>query len=150
MQSFVQKQKSLNLGPGMSNLSILEQEFETTIVILEIIASNFSNCKVWCETKSPLPYSRWAISGLLTDGRGQRGRPISKICQTYPAMMSVGTVIPHLKGIQKIQDLHCIPLEFCWHLHFSPEISNFCYIKKCRRRLHYHVQFLILFTFLFL
>ena len=99
LQSLVQKQKSLNLGLGMSNLSILEQEFENTIVILEILASNLSNCKVWCETKSPLPYSRWAISGLLADGRGQKGRPISRICQTYPTMMSVGTVILYLKSI---------------------------------------------------
>ena len=40
------------------------------------------NCKVWCKTKNPLPCSNWAILGLLTDGRGQKGRPISKISHT--------------------------------------------------------------------
>ena len=31
---------------------------------------------------------------------------------------------------------------------FSPEISKFCYIKKYRYRLHFHLQFLILLSFL--
>ena len=30
---------------------------------------------------------------------------------------------------------------------FSPEISSFCYIKKCRYRLHFNKQFLIPLTF---
>ena len=30
---------------------------------------------------------------------------------------------------------------------FSPKISNFCYIKMCRYRLHFNIQFLILLTF---
>ena len=49
---------------------------------LKSLPSNLPNCKVWCKTKNPLPYSRWAILGLLADGRGQKGRPISKICHT--------------------------------------------------------------------
>ena len=31
---------------------------------------------------------------------------------------------------------------------FSPEFSKFCYIKKCRYRLHFDTQFLILLTFI--
>ena len=31
---------------------------------------------------------------------------------------------------------------------FSPEISKFCYIKKCSYRLHFNAEFLILLTFL--
>ena len=31
---------------------------------------------------------------------------------------------------------------------FSSKISKFCYIKKCRYRLHFSTQFLILLTFL--
>ena len=31
---------------------------------------------------------------------------------------------------------------------FSPEISKFCYIKKYRYRLHFHLQFLILLSFI--
>ena len=30
---------------------------------------------------------------------------------------------------------------------FSPEIRNFCYLKKCRYRLHFNTQFLILLIF---
>ena len=40
------------------------------------------------------------ISGLLTDEGGQKG-PLPEICHTYPTMMKLGTVIPHLKKIQK-------------------------------------------------
>ena len=37
---------------------------------------------------------------LLTDGGGQKATPpIPKICQTYPTMMKLGTVIPYLKKI---------------------------------------------------
>ena len=36
----------------------------------------------------------------------------------------------YLKKIQKIYKSHATPLEFCWHRHFSPKISKFCYIKK--------------------
>ena len=39
-------------------------------------------------------------------------------------------------------------LEFCWHHHFSQEISNFWYIKKCRYRLNFNKYFLILLYFL--
>ena len=66
---------------------------------------------------------------------GQKG-PLPKFCHIYPTMMKLGTVIPYLKKIQKIYKSRDTPLEFCWHQHFSPEISKFCYIKKCRYRLH--------------
>ena len=44
------------------------------------------------------PYSGWAFSGLLTDGRarGQKG-PLPKICHTYPTIMKLGRDIPYLK-----------------------------------------------------
>ena len=62
--------------------------------------------------------------------------------------MKLGTVIPYLKTIQKIYESCDKTPEFCWHPHFSPEISKFCYIKKYRYRLHFGTQFLILLTFL--
>ena len=34
-------------------------------------------------------------------------------------------ITPYLKSVE-----HTPPLEFCLHQHFSPEISNFCYIGK--------------------
>ena len=45
-------------------------------------------------------------------GVGAKG-PFPKICQTYPTMMKLGTVIPYLKKIQKVCK-SCDPLlEFC-------------------------------------
>ena len=63
-------------------------------------------------------------------------------------MMKLGTVIPYLEEIQKIYESRETPSEFCWHQHFSPEISEFCYVKKYRYRLHFHASFRILLTFL--
>ena len=66
------------------------------------------------------------FSGLLTDKR--RGEKISlpKICYIYFTMIKLGTVIPYLKKIQKVYESYETLLEFYWHQHFSPEISNFC------------------------
>ena len=55
--------------------------------------------------------------------------PLPKICQTYPIIMKLGTLICYLKKIQKMYKLHDPPIEFCRHHHFFPEICNFCYIK---------------------
>ena len=86
----------------------------------------------------PYPYSGWAFSGLLTDGGEQKGTPtVPKICHRYPSMMKLGTVIPHLKKIQKICESRDISPEFCLRQYFSSEISKFCYIKKYRYRLHF-------------
>ena len=51
-----------------------------------------------------LTYSGWVFWGLLTDGEGGgvNWPPFPKICHTYPIIMSLGTVIPYLKKIQKI------------------------------------------------
>ena len=46
------------------------------------------------------PYSGWAFSGLLTDGGAKRS-PLPKICDKYPTMMKLATVIPYLEKIQK-------------------------------------------------
>ena len=69
------------------------------------------------------------IGGL----KGQKA-PFSKICRRYLTLMKLGTVIPYLKKIEK-------NVEITWHTNWvsfagisivSPEISNFCYIKKYR------------------
>ena len=79
--------------------------------------------------------------GLLMNGGGKKS-PLPKICQTYPAMMKLGTVIPYLKKIEYIYiyiytyiyiyiyKSHDTPLEFCWHQYFFTRI--FCNIKKYR------------------
>ena len=43
---------------------------------------------------------------------GQKG-PVPKICQTYPTMIKLGTVISYLKKIQKMYESRDTPLEFC-------------------------------------
>ena len=61
-------------------------------------------------------------------GWAQKG-PLPKLCLTYPAMMTLGTVIPYLKKIQKYIN------HVTRHLSsviFSPKISKFWYIKKYR------------------
>ena len=59
---------------------------------------------------------------------------LPKICYTFLAMMKLGTVIPYLKKIQKIYESRDTPLCSADMSIFSPEISKFCYIKKCRYR----------------
>ena len=56
--------------------------------------------------------SKWAFSGLLTDGegRGAKRLPLPKIPHKYPAMIKLGTVIPYLKKIQTIYESRTHPL----------------------------------------
>ena len=79
----------------------------------------------------------WAFSRLLTDS--SENAPLPKICHTYPTIMKIG--IPYLKNIQKIYKSSHTPVEFCWHQHFFPKISNFTYIKKYRFRLNFSASF---------
>ena len=39
--------------------------------------------------------------------------PLSKICDTYPAIMKLGAIIPYLKNTLKIHEFRDTPLEFC-------------------------------------
>ena len=56
--------------------------------------------------------------------------PLPKIYHTYPTMMKFGTVIPHLKNIQK-------NMNHVTHLLSAADIRNFSpEIKKYRYRLH--------------
>ena len=91
--------------------------------------------------KNPYPYSGWVFLGLLTDGGGKNQKappPIPKICHTYPTMMKLDTVITCLKKIQKIYKSREHSLRSADVIIFSPEISNFCYFKKHRYRLHFN------------
>ena len=49
---------------------------------------------------------------------GEQRVPLSKICQTYPTLMKLGTVIPYLRKIQKVHKSRDTPLEFYWHQQF--------------------------------
>ena len=71
-----------------------------------------------------LPYSGWAFFGAAYEWWREKS-PLPKICQTYPAMMKLGTVIPYLKKIEYIYiyiytyiyiyiyKSHDTPREFC-------------------------------------
>ena len=80
----------------------------------------------------------WGCSKMGVGGGGKKS-PLLKICHTYPAMMKLSTVIPYLKKIPKLYKSRDTPPEFCWHQHFFPEISKFCYINKCRYRLYWYI-----------
>ena len=86
----------------------------------------------------PLTLFRMGFFGAAHGWEGGQKVPPSKICHTYPTLMKLGTVTRYLKKIQKIHKSRDTPSEFCWHWHFSPEISNFCYIRKYRYRLHFN------------
>ena len=68
---------------------------------------------------------------------GGKFAPLTKICQLYPTVMKLGTVIPYLKKIQKIYQSRCTPLSSADISIFSPEIIKFCHIKKYRYRVHF-------------
>ena len=56
-----------------------------------------------------------AAHGCSREGGGQKG-PLPEICHTYPTMMKLEIVIPHLKNIKKvIYKSHNTFLEFSWH-----------------------------------
>ena len=76
--------------------------------------------------------------GLFGAGHGL-GAPIPKIWPTYPTMIKLGTVIPYLKKLQKIYESHDTPLlSSTDNSIFSPEISNFYYVKKHKYRLRFN------------
>ena len=55
-------------------------------------------------------------SGLVTDEGGRQiapPPPLPKIYRTYPTRMKLGTVIPYLKKIKKINESRDTAPEFC-------------------------------------
>ena len=60
---------------------------------------------------------------------------------------NVAQLLPYLKKIQKYIYYVTHLLSSADIIIFSPEISNFCYIKKHRWRLHFNTLFLILLSF---
>ena len=44
---------------------------------------------------------------------GAKASPLLKICDTYPTMMKLGTVIPYLEKIQKMYGSRDTPSDFC-------------------------------------
>ena len=71
-------------------------------------------------------------------GRMQKDPPhLLKICYTYPTMKKLGTVMLYLRKIQKYINQVTHSLISTDVSIYLLEISNFCYIKKYRYRLHF-------------
>ena len=73
-------------------------------------------------------------------------RRLLKIRHRYLKIIKIDTSITYLKKMQKIIKYIWHAPECCWHQDFSPEISNLCFIKKCRYRLYFNIEFLIRLT----
>ena len=69
--------------------------------------------KYYENEKSFQTYSDGPTWGWSRIGEGQKAPTFPKICNTYPAMLKLGTVIPFLKKIQKIYESSNTALEFC-------------------------------------
>ena len=63
--------------------------------------------------------------------------PLPKICQEYPTVMKLGTIIPYPKKTKKYINHVTHLLSSADISIFSPEISKFCYIKKYKYRLYF-------------
>ena len=101
-------------------------------VIIYLLLHNLHDC-----TFNPIQDG--SLSGLLTDGRGGVKRlPTLKSVTYFPTMITLGTVTIYLKKIKKYINHVTHALSFAGMSIFSSEISNFCYIKKYRYRLHFN------------
>ena len=87
----------------------------------------------WCQKKSLKAVLRLFLT-LFRTGQGCKKASLFKICHTYPnpTMMKLGTVIPYLRKIQKTVNHVTHAFSSAVINIFSPEISNFCSIKKYR------------------
>ena len=61
---------------------------------------------------------RMGIFGAAHGWWGPKRPHLPKICDTYPTMMKLGTVILYLKKIWKIYESRDTPAEFCRQQHF--------------------------------
>ena len=121
--------------------------FENVTMTLKLIYLTNIKLHYWSSLQAQVP--QFQYSSYLTVFRmgyfqgcsqiGRRGREtnLTKICYTYPTMMKLGTVKPYIKKIQKIFKSCDIHLKFHWCRIFLLEISQFCYIKKYKYRLHF-------------
>ena len=89
--------------------------------------------------------SFWGCSRI--GGRGGAKRPHFLKSVTYATMIKLGTVVHYVKKIQKYINHMTYPITSADISIFSREISNFCYVKNYRHRLHFNTKFLILLTF---
>ena len=69
---------------------------------------------------------RMGFFGLLTDGVGGAKRPsLPKVCQTYPTVVKLGTVIRYLKKFQKLDESDDTPWVLLASAFFYRKSANF-------------------------
>ena len=110
-------------------------EGKSCIMFLYLEKCNFKN-----HSESSLILFRMCLFRAAHREGGKKAS-LCKICHTYHTMIKLGTVITYLKKIQKTYKSCDIPLADI--IISSLEISNACYIKKYRYRLHSYINFLI-------
>ena len=118
--------------PNLFNFFSLSQIYLQMIVGTNFHLSCFQNGSFW---------------GCWRMWEGVKKAPFPKICHIYPTMMKLGTVVHYVKKIQKYINHMTYPITSADISIFSREISNFCYVKNYRHRLHFNTKFLILLTF---
>ena len=69
---------------------------------------------------------------------GGKNVSLFKICQTYTTMMKLGSYTLTKKDLKNKANHVTHFLISADISTFSPEISNFSYIKKCKYRLHFN------------
>ena len=109
--------------------------------IWNVCLQTYKNNRICQKVAYVLTLFRMSFFGAAYGYGGSKKAPLPKICHTYPAMMKLGTVIPYiqlyLKNIKHYVNHVTHPLISAEINIFSPEISNFWYIKKYRYRLHF-------------
>ena len=88
----------------------------------------------------------WAAHGW--GGRGKNVPPSLKSVTLILQSWTLAQLYYTQKRSQKYINHVIHPLNYADISNFSPEISKFCYIKKCMYRLHIDTKFLIILTFL--
>ena len=79
---------------------------------------------------------------------GWMGAILANICHTYPTTMKLGTVIPHLKKIQKLYESRDTPPEFCWHQHLFIENQQILLYQEIQIQIAFWYIISIFLTFL--
>ena len=85
---------------------------------------------------------------IFSATHGWMGAILANICHTYPTTMKLGTVIPHLKKIQKLYESRDTPPEFCWHQHLFIENQQILLYQEIQIQIAFWYIISIFLTFL--
>ena len=109
--------------------------FQSSFLFLSV-ASRTWNCIIFYPYWF-YPYTGWAFSGLLTDEGGQKGCPFLRSVTHILQWSNLAQLYLTKRRSKKYMNHVTHPLSLLASAFFLPEISKFCYIKKCIYRLHF-------------